>query len=372
MDEHQVRPPDESSTHSQGSLEHPAEGLNSADLTAEEAPRNAGVLQPQPVDTRRRRLNGRTISLSLGVTGLLILLVAEAIFITKESKKKTIASAQPTASVEQSAAPVVVSSTAAPEASASLPAESAATAASGAPAADSFSEEGNEAEEPKPKAAVPKHFKTVQEASKGSCSTSSVDGLSRQIIEQVRCQNARTFAQVPARPNLVLDQNIYAYLEQSARDSLVKTLDAHPKQTMVVHSALRTVAQQYLVWKWSANKRCGVPLATPPGSSNHEFGRALDIADHALWRPALEAQSFRWLGPSDIVHFDFRTNHVSGPAPDVLAFQRLWNRNHPDDRVAESGHYDAATEERLKQAPPAGFASGPVCAKKKQKPGASK
>lgn len=371
MDEHQVKPPDESSSTSQGPLEHPADGLTSAEVVAEEAPHDPSLLQPQPTAPRRRRLNGRTVALALGLTGLLGLLVAEAVFITKESKRKTIASAQPTASVEQNTAPSVVSSTAVPASSAALPVESAATAASGAPVAESFSEEGNEAEEPKPKAA-PKHFKTVQDASKGSCSTSSVDGLSRQIIEQVRCQNSRTFAPVPARPNLILDQNIYAYLEQSARDSLVKTLDAHPKQTMVVHSALRTVAQQYLVWKWSANKRCGVPLATPPGSSNHEFGRALDIADHALWRPALEAQSFRWLGSSDIVHFDFKTNHVSGPAPDVLAFQKLWNRNHPDDRIGETGHYDGPTEERLKQSPPAGFASGPSCAKRKQKPGASK
>ena len=134
---------------------------------------------------------------------------------------------------------------------------------------------------------------------------------------------------------------------------------------MTINSALRTVAQQYLVWRWAARRRCGVPLATPPGDSNHETGLALDIAEEAAWRPALEAQNFKWLGASDKVHFDYKGANVSkGVATDVLAFQILWNKNHPDDKIAQDGRYTPATEEKLKQAPPDGFRNGPSCGRK--------
>jgi hypothetical protein len=77
------------------------------------------------------------------------------------------------------------------------------------------------------------------------------------------------------------------------------------------------VAQQYLVWKWSGSRRCGVQLATPPGESNHETGLALDIAEQAVWRPHLEAKDFRWLGASDRVHFDYKGSNKA-PTDRVL------------------------------------------------------
>jgi hypothetical protein len=109
-----------------------------------------------------------------------------------------------------------------------------------------------------------------------------------------------------------------------------------------------------------------VPLATRPGESNHEIGIALDIAEAGTWRPALEAQQFRWLGASDRVHFDYKGGGgpPAGTATDVLAFQKLWNRNHPTDKIAEDGRYSPAVEHRLRQAPPDGFAHGPSCGSK--------
>jgi hypothetical protein len=217
--------------------------------------------------------------------------------------------------------------------------------------------------EPHPsKPAAPKHFDTVQHAAVDSCTTASVDGLSRQIIAQARCIKPNAFVPLPSRPNLVIAPQVFPYLELEARDHLLKAIDARPKQKMTVNSALRTVAQQYLVWRWSATKRCGVPLATPPGQSNHEVGFALDIAEAASWRPALEAQNFKWLGPSDRVHFDYKSSSSAGRvATDVLAFQKLWNKNHPTDKIAEDGRYSPATEQRLKQAPADGFPLGPSC-----------
>jgi hypothetical protein len=203
---------------------------------------------------------------------------------------------------------------------------------------------------------------TVQWAAERVCSTSHVDGLSRQIIEESRCLDANAFARVPARPNLTSAGHVFLYLDAPARDHLVRALDAHKDRVMKVHSALRTVAQQYLLSRWAAGKRCGIQLATRPGESNHETGLALDVADHGAWRAALEGEGFKWLGAIDRVHFDFvgpGATHHDGL--DVRAFQRLWNRNHPDDSIGESGRIDAATEQRLKRSPANGFPIGARC-----------
>ena len=176
---------------------------------------------------------------------------------------------------------------------------------------------------------------------------------------------------LPSRPNLVVGEHVFAYLESSARDGLLRALDARKKSTMTINSALRTVAQQYLVWRWSASKRCGVQLATPPGESNHETGLALDIAEQADWRQTLEQHDFHWLGQIDRVHFDYKGDTGSSSsqrAVDVLAFQQLWNRNNPSDPIAESGHYSPETEQRLKKAPADGFAIGSVCKGRTPKP----
>jgi len=226
-----------------------------------------------------------------------------------------------------------------------------------------FEDEGND-ESPKPaKPAVPKHFASVQEAAAGTCSTESVDGLSRQVIEQARCIKPNDFVALPKRKNLAMASHVYPYLEVAARDHLVKALDAHSGVTMTINSCLRTVVQQYLVSRWAVSKTCGVQLATPPGESNHEIGTALDIEEAAKWRPALEAEDFRWLGTSDRVHFDYKGGGAAHTATDVLAFQKLWNRNHKEDPINENGRYDAPTEQRLKKSPPGGFPIGASCAK---------
>jgi len=231
-----------------------------------------------------------------------------------------------------------------------------------APVDEFADEDGGEPQKPE----VSRHYRTVQEAAQRSCTTASVEGLSRQIIGEVRCANPNAFAPLPSRPNLSLGSQVFPYLAAPARDRLVRVLDAHRGDTLIINSALRTVAQQYLVWRWSGNRRCGVPLATAPGDSNHESGLALDIVDEAKWRPALEAEYFKWLGASDKVHFDYKgRGATSQNKADVLAFQRLWNRNNPKDAIPADGRYSPVTEERLKKAPPDGFPIGPSCEKRK-------
>ena len=238
------------------------------------------------------------------------------------------------------------------------------------PSLEKSDENGPTLEENAPDDAPPKkkgesgarRGETVQQAAARSCSTSSVDGLSRQIIAQARCNDADAFAPMPSRPNLETGGHIFLYLEVHARDRLLKVLKDHPDRTMKVHSALRTVAQQYLLSRWSNGKKCGIQLATPPGESNHETGLALDIGSPGDWRPALEEQGFKWLGAIDRVHFDFKgAGAASHEGLDVLAFQQLWNKNHPDDTIPESGHYGAPTEIRLKKSPASGFPQGAQC-----------
>jgi hypothetical protein len=264
-----------------------------------------------------------------------------------------------------SSSAVALGDAAAPSASVASVDESVPSLSKAAPADQAFEDEGADQEPAPTKEKKPKHFATVQEAAAGSCSTESVDALSRQIIDQARCIKPNDFVALPKRPNLVMAAHVYPYLEVGTRDHLLKALDAHTSATMTINSALRTVAQQYLVSHWAASKICGVQLATPPGESNHEIGTALDIAEAAKWRPALEAQEFRWLGTSDRVHFDYKGGGAAPPhsATDVLAFQKLWNRNHKEDAIPENGQYSPATEQRLKKAPPGGFALGASCGK---------
>ncbi|HYP89638.1 MAG TPA: M15 family metallopeptidase [Polyangiaceae bacterium] len=317
---------------------------------------------PPPVAPRRTWLQqNRTLAMTLGCAGLCVVIAGDVYWMLKSDARRRAPGASGAVATPSRDAPPLASPAAV------LPSPSASGAAGDEPsdATDVLDYESDDGEPREPKPSAPKHFSTVQQAAVESCTTASVDGLSRQIIAQARCIKPNAFVPLPTRPNLVIASQVFPYLELEARDRLLKALDAKPKVKMTINSALRTVAQQYLVWRWSATKRCGVPLATPPGESNHEIGIALDIAEAGTWRPALEAQQFKWLGKSDRVHFDYKGggSAPSGTATDVLAFQKLWNRNHPADKINEDGRYSPAVEQRLRQAPPDGFELGPSCAK---------
>ena len=63
------------------------------------------------------------------------------------------------------------------------------------------------------------------------------------------------------------------------------------------------------------------------------------------------------------MHFDYTGAGAEDlRGADIQAFQRLWNRNHPEDPISEDGAWGPATEARMKAAPAAGFAKGPSCA----------
>lgn len=203
---------------------------------------------------------------------------------------------------------------------------------------------------------------TVGGAVTSSCSTTSIKGLSQQIINEARCMNPDAYVAVPKLANVTFGTAVFPYLEKPAKDALVAALKANPSRSLTVNSALRTVGQQYLLYRWYQLGRCGIGLAAKPGSSNHETGLALDVSQYSAWKSSLQNRGFKWLGSGDPVHFDYAgAGAVSHKGLDVKAFQRLWNRNHPEDKISVDGSWGPQTEARMKKSPAKGFPIGATC-----------
>src|SRR5712671_3253929 len=68
---------------------------------------------------------------------------------------------------------------------------------------------------------------TVAHAAATTCSTTSVKGLSQQIIAEGNCIKAGAYAKVPKLGNVTFGSAVFPYLEGPARDHLVSSLKAH-------------------------------------------------------------------------------------------------------------------------------------------------
>ena len=202
----------------------------------------------------------------------------------------------------------------------------------------------------------------VDQFEQTSCSTGSVFELSIQIAEEVNCMLPGQLVAFEATPAIEFAGSaILPYLGSDARDDLVAAAAAGGGSVIRVTSAFRTVVQQYLLRRWFELGRCGITAAAQPGQSNHESGRALDLSNYDEWIGMFASHGWAHSVPGDPVHFD----HLASPdirGADILAFQRLWNRNAPDDQIAEDGDYGSATEARVKLAPAEGFGIGALCA----------
>lgn len=201
------------------------------------------------------------------------------------------------------------------------------------------------------------------------CSTIPVLGLSYQIIAEmnllvpnvlVNCEDLNIKANSPAA---------ILFMQPAAKEALRRALQSGPDETLVLNSVYRTVAQQYVLRRWyEKGQRCGIRLAARPGRSNHEDGLALDTSNHLDsadenetnrkgWRTSLEAEKWDWLGPRDRVHFTFIGTGVRDEIGDigVKAFQQLWNKHHPDDKILDDGLFGTQTANRMDQSPAEGF-----------------
>lgn len=202
---------------------------------------------------------------------------------------------------------------------------------------------------------------TVGAIARAACSTSGAAALSEQLLAEVECMRPGTLASIAHVSGLHLGPGVLSKLNRGATGAL---RDAVAGSSLTLNSATRSTAQQYILYYWYEHGRCTgvVRLAARPGRSNHESGLAIDTSAYGSWRSRLAAHGFRWLGSADPVHFDYAgSGAVDIRTLAVKAFQRLWNRNHPGDRIAEDGAWGPITAARMDRAPAGGFASGATC-----------
>lgn len=207
--------------------------------------------------------------------------------------------------------------------------------------------------------------------------TMVANALSQQLIHEV---NVLLEEATGSKSNLLvsfdtlikevsLGDAAYPYLQSPACEALQKAINDRG-EPMVVNSAYRTLAQQFLLYNWWTSGGSPFQTVAPPGASNHQAGLAIDIEDHDGWRSSLEKYGWKWFGPGDKPHFTYvgggqvgsvavsgRTINISNTA--TLTFQRLWNQNNPGAQIVEDGEYGSNTESKLRVSPANGFKNAP-------------
>jgi D-alanyl-D-alanine carboxypeptidase/Carboxypeptidase regulatory-like domain/Glucodextranase, domain B len=185
----------------------------------------------------------------------------------------------------------------------------------------------------------------------GGCSTGAVKPLTLQLIAELNCIQPNTMVDF-RKPNIVVTSTVNPYLAPNAATALQAAANASGTSISII-SAYRSVAQQYLLYRWWKQGICGVPLASLPGRSNHQSGRAIDVNSYSSWISRLQARSWTWLGSSDPAHFDYLSAPNFG-GRSVLAFQKLWNKNR-SNKLVEDGAWGPASESAMAQSPAEGF-----------------
>lgn len=185
-------------------------------------------------------------------------------------------------------------------------------------------------------------------------STSIVNGLSQQLIYQINLILPDALVSCDDL-NVGLADAAFAFLQPAAKQGLQKAIQERGVK-LVVNSGYRTIAQQMLLYNWrSSNSN---PVA-PPGRSNHQSGLALDINDRAGWIPFLKRHGWQPLA-NDPPHIDFKGGGTKDlRKATILAFQQLWNKNHPNEKIGEDGVWGAKTQSALNRSPSTGFEKAP-------------
>jgi N-acetylmuramoyl-L-alanine amidase len=188
------------------------------------------------------------------------------------------------------------------------------------------------------------------------CSTSVVNGLSQQLIHQMNLILPDALVSFDDL-DVELEDAAFPFLQPPAKQGLQQAIQERGIK-LFVNSAYRTIAQQFLLSRWGSG--CGYPIVAPPGQSNHQSGLALDIEDPEGWQPFLEKYGWQWFGEGDRPHFDYvgeGTKDIGSSA--MLAIQKLWNKNYPNETIGEDGNYGAQTEDALNRSPAMGFEIAP-------------
>lgn len=192
------------------------------------------------------------------------------------------------------------------------------------------------------------------------CETSAVRGLDQQLIDEVNAIVPNALVSIEDLDVAATGSSVWALVQLVAKEALQRAITERGT-TLSVNSAYRSIAAQLILFQHAQAGRCGITIAAIPGRSNHQSGLALDVEDAEGWQPFLERHGWQRLLPDDPVHFDYLgggTQDIRGPA--VLAFQRVWNRNNPNDPITEDGLYGPQTETRLGNSPAEGWGNVPT------------
>lgn len=188
-----------------------------------------------------------------------------------------------------------------------------------------------------------------------NCSTAKARGLSLQIIDQMNLLiPGGVLADIDDLNVAAFDGAVNLFMQPKAKNALRRAI-AKRNTTLNLNSCFRTVVQQHILYSWRGTHCVGI--AAKPGRSNHEDGLAIDIPEYQAWRSALEAEGWDWFGPGDEVHFTYIGGGVQDDVGDigVKAFQVLWNKHNPADKISEDGNYGEQTAARLNRSPANGF-----------------
>ena len=198
-------------------------------------------------------------------------------------------------------------------------------------------------------------------ASYKQCSTSGVRPLDLQLIAQLNIIAPNSLVSFHRLEGVFCGAGVHPWLQPCAMKTLERAILQYPRLNLIVNSAYRTTAQQFLVWLWFSKQICGIPMAAEPGLSNHQSGLALDIENHRSWQLRLEAQHWDWLGSKDPPHFDYTGKGSKNlKTLSIVSFQSLHNYNHPENRLQEDGVWGKQTEKALLLAPQQGFNRTPA------------
>lgn len=208
---------------------------------------------------------------------------------------------------------------------------------------------------------------TVQDVVRArGCSTGPLAALDNQIAEELACLAPNTMKRIDDIPGVTLGAGARKFIQADAADALRRV--AARVGTIRVNSAWRSVAQQYVLKSWEGS--CGIGIAATPGRSNHQSGLALDLNNWSSALGTMRSEGFSWYcdyrnggrssGCRDVVHFDYFSGDDLRPLA-VLAFQKLWNRNNPNDRIAEDGSWGPQTAARVARSPLEGFSKSATC-----------
>ncbi|WP_249069102.1 M15 family metallopeptidase [Argonema antarcticum] len=91
------------------------------------------------------------------------------------------------------------------------------------------------------------------------CPTSSVTGLSEQLIAEIQRIDSNLLVSFTDL-NVAIREDQFPLLRLPAKEALRRAIKARDT-TLIVNSAYRTIAQQYLLYKQYKENRCGISLA---------------------------------------------------------------------------------------------------------------